>query len=328
MTAPTPVLPAITQELCERLLYYLELMREIEDRIELKLYRQGKILGGCYTGRGQEAIPVGSAILAEKEDWLCPTHRDMGAYLVRGMEPRRIFAQYLGREAGPTRGRDGNMHMGDLALHLVPIISSIGASVPVASGVALALKYRGTRNVCFSYFGDGATSRGDWHEGVNFAAVQKLPVVYLCNNNQYAYSTPIEKQMAIKDIADRAVGYGIPAEIIDGNDVIAVYEATKRALAHARAGRGPYMIECKSFRMTGHSAHDAADYVPRALVEEWSKKDPILRLQKHMVEKGWATEVDFKRLHARILGEVEEAAEWALNSPPPDPATLTDGVYE
>ena len=328
MTAPTPVLPAITQGLCERLLYYLELMREIEDRIELKLYRQGKILGGCYTGRGQEAIPVGSAILAEKEDWLCPTHRDMGVYLVRGMEPRRIFAQYLGREAGPTRGRDGNMHMGDLALHLIPIISSIGASVPVASGVALALKYRGTRNVCFSYFGDGATSRGDWHEGVNFAAVQKLPVVYLCNNNQYAYSTPIDKQMAIKDIADRAAGYGIPAEIIDGNDVTAVYEATKRALAHARAGRGPYMIECKSFRMTGHSAHDAADYVPRPLVEEWSKKDPILMLQKHMVEKGWATEVDFKSLHARILAEVEEAAEWALNSPYPDPATLQDGVYE
>ena len=327
MTAAT-VVPEVSQDLCERLLHYLELMREIEDRIELKLYRQGKILGGCYTGRGQEAIPVGSAILAEKEDWLCPTHRDMGAFLVRGMEPRRIFAQYLGRAAGPTRGRDGNMHMGDLGLHLVPIISSIGASVPVAGGIALALRYRGLSNVVFSYFGDGATSRGDWHEGVNFAAVQKLPVVYLCNNNQYAYSTPLSKQMAVPNVADRAAAYGIPAEIIDGNDVIAVYHATRRAIAQCRAGRGPYLIECKTFRMTGHSAHDPAEYVPRALFEEWSKRDPILMLQKYMVERNWSTEVDFKQLHARIRAEVDEAAEWALNSPLPDPDTLEDGVYE
>jgi TPP-dependent pyruvate/acetoin dehydrogenase alpha subunit len=314
--------------LCSRMLYYLELMREIENRIELKLYRQGKVLGGCYTGRGQEAIPVGSAILAETDDWICPTHRDMAAFLIRGMEPRRIFAQYLGRAAGPTRGRDGNMHMGDLALHIVPIISSIGASVPVAGGIALAMKYRGQSGVVFSYFGDGATSRGDWHEGVNFAAVQKLPVVYLCNNNQYAYSTPLDKQMVVENIADRAAAYGIPAEMVDGNDVIAVHQATRRAVAHARAGRGPYMIECKTFRMTGHSAHDAAEYVPRAQFEEWSRKDPILMLQHYMVERTWATEVDFKQLHARILAEVDEAVEWAENSPLPDPATLLDGVVE
>ncbi len=328
MTSATHVASDVSRELCERLLYYLELMREIENRIELKLYRQGKIVGGCYTGRGQEAIPVGSAILAEPDDWLCPTHRDMGVFLVRGMEPRRIFAQYLGRAAGPTRGRDGNMHMGDLKLHLVPIISSIGASVPVAGGVALALKYRGMKNVVFSYFGDGAVSRGDWHEGVNFAAVQKLPVVYLCNNNQYAYSTPLDKQMAIKDIVERAAGYGIPAEIVDGNDVLAVWDASRRAAAHARAGRGPYMIECKTFRMTGHSAHDGAEYVPRALFEEWAKKDPILMLQKYMVERNWFTEVDFKKLHARILAEIEEAVEWAEKSPLPDPATMLDGVFE
>ena len=328
MTTATSVVPEVTRDLCDRMLYYLELMREIENRIELKLYRQGKILGGCYTGRGQEAIPVGSAILAEKDDWICPTHRDMAAFLIRGMEPRRIFAQYLGRATGPTRGRDGNMHMGDLALHLVPIISSIGASVPVAGGIALALKYRGLPNVVFSYFGDGATSRGDWHEGVNFAAVQKLPVVYLCNNNQYAYSTPLDKQMAVANVADRAAGYGIPAEIIDGNDVIAVHQATRRAVAHARAGRGPYMIECKTFRMTGHSAHDGAEYVPRALFEEWSRKDPILMLQKYIVERNWATEVDFKQLHARILAEVDVAVEWAEQSPLPDPGDMLDGVYE
>ena len=328
MTTATPVAPEVTQDLCSRMLYYLELMREIENRIELKLYRQGKILGGCYTGRGQEAIPVGSAILAEKGDWICPTHRDMGAFLVRGMESKRIFAQYLGRATGPTRGRDGNMHMGDLDLHILPIMSSIGASVPVAGGIALAMRYRGQPNIVFSYFGDGATSRGDWHEGVNFAAVQKLPVVYLCNNNQFAYSTPLEKQMAVPNVADRASAYGIPAEIVDGNDVIAVHQAARRAVAHARGGRGPYMIECKTFRMTGHSAHDAAEYVPKAKFEEWSKKDPILMLQKYMVERNWATEVDFKRLHARILAEVDEAVAWAEQSPMPDPSTLLDGVYE
>jgi len=328
MTTLTSLVSDVTRDLCHRLLYYLELMREIENRIELKLYRQGKILGGCYTGRGQEAIPVGSAILAEEEDWLCPSHRDMGAFLTRGMEPWRILAQYLGRADGPTRGRDGNMHLGDLALHLVPIISSIGASVPVAGGIALALKYRGRRNVVFSYFGDGASSRGDWHEGLNFAAVQKLAVVYLCNNNQYAYSTPLHKQMAIPHIADRAAGYGIPAEIVDGNDVLAVYEASRRGVSHARSGRGPYLIECKTFRMTGHSAHDGAEYVPRELFAEWAKKDPILRLQKHMVECGWATEVDFKQLHARILAEIEGAVTRAEQSPYPDPATLLDGVYE
>ena len=163
---------------------------------------------------------------------------------------------------------------------------------------------------------------------MNFAAVQKLPVVYLCNNNQYAYSTPLDKQMAVQNIADRAPAYGIPAEIVDGNDVLAVYQASRRAVAHARAGRGPYMIECKTFRMTGHSAHDGADYVPRSMFEEWSKRDPVLMLQKYMVERNWATEVDFKQLHARILGQVDEAVEWAENSPYPDPSTLLDGVYE
>src|SRR5579885_1016688 len=314
--------------LAGRFLHYMVLMREIEDRIERKLYRQGKIVGGVYVGRGQEAIPVGTALHSEPQDVLFPSHRDMAVMLIRGMTPRQIFAQYMGRAAGPTRGRDGNMHMGDLQLGLVSIISALAATVPVAAGTALAMRYKGIDGVCFSYFGDGATSRGDWHEGVNFAAVQKLPVVYLCNNNQFAYSTPLEKQMAVPNVADRAAAYGIPAEIVDGNDVIAVHQAARRAVAHARGGRGPYMIECKTFRMTGHSAHDAAEYVPKAKFEEWSKKDPILMLQKYMVERNWATEVDFKRLHARILAEVEEAVAWAEQSPMPDPSTLLDGVYE
>src|ERR1043166_9394050 len=174
--------------LARKCLYYMSLMREVEDRIERKLYRQGKILGGGYVGRGQEAIPVGSALPATPEDVLLPSHRDLAVMFIRGVPLRRIFAQYMGRADGLTRGRDGNMHMGDLKMNVISIISPLAATVPVATGCALALRYRGSKGVAFSYFGDGATSRGDWHEGVNFATVQKLPVLYVCNNTQYAYS--------------------------------------------------------------------------------------------------------------------------------------------
>ena len=327
-TAIASVSQEVTSDLADKLLYYMLMMRELEDRIELKLYRQGKIVGGCYTGRGQEAIPSGSAVLSRPDDYLCPSHRDMAAFLIRGMTPREVLAQYLGRVTGPTGGRDGNMHMGCARRHLLPIISSIGASVPVANGIALAMKYRGEPNVVFNYWGDGATSRGDWHEGLNFATVQKLPIVYLCNNNLYAYSTPLEKQMVVKNVADRASAYGMPAEIVDGNDVFAIFDATRRAVAHARNGLGPYLIECKTFRVSGHSAHDAADYVPQHVREEWSKKDPILRLQKDMVERGWATEQDFRQVRQGVLEEIDDAVNWALEQPFPDPATLEEGVYE
>ena len=327
-TAIASVSQEVTSDLADKLLYYMLMMRELEDRIELKLYRQGKIVGGCYTGRGQEAIPSGSAVLSRPDDYLCPSHRDMAAFLIRGMTPREVLAQYLGRVTGPTGGRDGNMHMGCARRHLLPIISSIGASIPVANGIALAMKYRGEPNVVFNYWGDGATSRGDWHEGLNFATVQKLPIVYLCNNNLYAYSTPLEKQMVVKNVADRASAYGMPAEIVDGNDVFAIFDATRRAVAHARNGLGPYLVECKTFRVSGHSAHDAADYVPQHVREEWSKKDPILRLQKDMVERGWATEQDFRQVRQGVLEEIDDAVNWALEQPFPDPATLEEGVYE
>ena len=314
-------------ELGRRCLYYMKMMREMEDRIERKLYRQGKIVGGVYVGRGQEAIPVGVGLLAEPEDALFPSHRDLALFLIRGVHPRQIFAQYMGRAGGLTRGRDGNMHMGDLRLNIVAIISAMAASIPVAAGAALAFRYKGTRHVAFCFFGDGATSRGDWHEGVNFAAVQKLPLVLVCNNNQYAYSTPLSKQMACANVADRGPAYGIPAEIVDGNDVLAVYEAGRRAVEHARAGLGPYLIECKTFRMTGHSAHDGADYVPKELWEEWAARDPIQRLERLMQEKRWAGGADIDRMNADIAHEIDEAIEWADNSPYPDPSELLDGVY-
>jgi TPP-dependent pyruvate/acetoin dehydrogenase alpha subunit len=314
--------------LARKFLYYMGMMREMEDRIERKLYRQGKIVGGVYVGRGQEAIPVGSALLSEPDDMLFPSHRDMAAYLIRGVEAREIFAQYMGRVGGLTGGRDGNMHMGDLGRGLVSIISAMAACVPVATGAALAFKYKGTKNVAFCYFGDGATSRGDWHEGLNFAAVQKLPVIFICNNNQFAYSTPNAKEMPVANVADRGVAYNIPAEIVDGNDPFAVYEATRRALDHARAGLGPYLLECKTCRMTGHSAHDPADYVPKELWEEWGRRDPIACLERKMVEKGWAVEAEIDANRARIVREVDEAIAWAELSPYPDKSTLLDNVYE
>jgi pyruvate dehydrogenase E1 component alpha subunit len=190
------------------------------------------------------------------------------------------------------------------------------------------MKYRGTRNAALCYIGDGATSRGDWHEGINLASVQKLPLVLICNNNQYAYSTPLEKQMACANVADRGVAYGIPSEVVDGNDVFAVHETCGRALAHARGGNGPYLIECKTFRMTGHSAHDPGDYVPRHLWEEWAKKDPIKRLERVMLDRGWAEPSDLEEWRADVAREVDDAILWAENSPFPDASQLLDHVYE
>jgi TPP-dependent pyruvate/acetoin dehydrogenase alpha subunit len=328
--APTEE-PALTTqaELARKCLYYMVMMREMEDRIERKLYRQGKIVGGVYVGRGQEAIPVGTALHSRPDDVMFPSHRDMALFLIRGVPAGQIFAQYMGREGGLTRGRDGNMHMGDLSRNIVAIISALAATVPVAAGAAMALKYLGRKGaVAFSYFGDGATSRGDWHEGVNLATVQKAPVLFVCNNNQYAYSTPLNLQMACANVADRGPAYNMPAEIVDGNDVLAVHAATERALAHVRGGSGPYLLECKTFRMTGHSAHDAAHYVPPRLFEEWGKRDPIVRLEARMLSEEWWGQGEIDALHARIRDEIDEAVAWAERSPLPDPATLLDGVYE
>jgi pyruvate dehydrogenase E1 component alpha subunit len=252
----------------------------------------------------------------------------MATFLIRGVPPGRIFAQYMGRMDGLTRGRDGNMHMGDLKRNIISLISALAATVPVAAGVALALRYQGREGVAFSYFGDGATSRGTWHEGVNFATVQKLPVLYICNNNQYAYSTPLCLQMACVNVADRGAAYGMPAEVVDGNDVLAVHAAAERGLAHVRSGAGPYLLECKTFRMTGHSAHDAAHYVPKELFDEWGRLDPIVRLQDRMLAEGWTDRESMDQTRARIHREVDEAIAWAEQSPYPDPASLLDDVYE
>ncbi|MDE2667852.1 MAG: thiamine pyrophosphate-dependent dehydrogenase E1 component subunit alpha [Acidobacteriota bacterium] len=314
-------------KVCRDMLYYMKLSREIETRIERKLYRQGKIVGGVYVGRGQEAISVGSSIQLEQDDCICPSHRDMGAFLIRGLSARAVLAQYMGKKTGVTRGKEANMHMGDMRHKIVAFVSMLADTVPVAAGIALAYKMRRQRNVVLCYFGDGATSRGDWHEGLNLAAVQRVPVVFLCNNNQYAYSTPLEKQMPIRDISIRARGYAMPGVTVDGNDVMAVYEATREAVELARDGGGPSLIECKTFRMTGHSAHDDGRYVPKELFEEWGKKDPILRWETRLIRDKVMSERDVREMATRITQEVDQAVSLAENDPLPDPEETLEGVY-
>jgi TPP-dependent pyruvate/acetoin dehydrogenase alpha subunit len=309
------------------MLYFMKLTREIENRIERKLYRQGKILGGVYVGRGQEAIAVGSSIMLEKDDCVCPSHRDMGAFLIRGVTPREIFAQYMGRRTSISKGKDANLHMGDMRRNIVAFVSMLADTVPVAAGIGMAFKMRKQKNVVLCYFGDGATSRGDWHEGVNLASVQKAPVVYLCNNNLYAYSTPLNKQMAIKDISIRAASYGMPGVTIDGNDVTEVYKATRKAIEFAREGGGPTLIECRTFRMTGHSAHDDMKYVPKELLEEWEKRDPILLLETSLIGNHGVAKEDVRKMATRITQEIDEAVQQAENDPFPAPRETLDGVY-
>src|SRR5215813_10943569 len=225
------------------MLYFMKLTRELEFRIERKLYRQGKIVGGVYVGRGQEAIAVGACIDLRQTDVVCPSHRDMAAFLIRGMPLRVILGQYMARKTGATRGRDGNMHMGDMKYNLVAFVSMLGDNIPVAAGIGMSFKMRHQDRVVLCFFGDGATSRGDWHEGINMAAVMKVPVVYICNNNQYAYSTPLERQMAVENVADRGEAYGLPGVIVDGNDVVQVWSVVNRAIERARSGQGPTLVE-------------------------------------------------------------------------------------
>ncbi|HKJ02496.1 MAG TPA: thiamine pyrophosphate-dependent dehydrogenase E1 component subunit alpha, partial [Longimicrobiales bacterium] len=260
-------------------------------------------------------------------DVIFPSHRDLGAFLVKGMTPFTVLAQYLGRVDGPTRGRDGNLHMGQWDLGIGGFISHMADTVPVAAGVALSFRYRSRSSVVLCYNGDGATSRGDWHEGINLAAVEKLPVVYICVNNGFAYSTPTARQMAVDRVATRAGGYGIPGRTVDGNDVLAVHVAAREAIDRARAGDGPTLLECRTYRMTGHSAHDPADYVPAAFWEEGRRMDPIDRYQAWLVAEGLIGESGIERLEADIVREVEEAAERALASPEPAAEDVLEGVY-
>lgn len=305
---------------------YLRLTRALEERITA-LYRQGRIMGGVYTSYGMEAIAVGYASALERDDIIAPFHRDMGAFLIRGFTPGEVLAQYLGKRTGPTKGKDGNVHMGDLKRGVFGFVSHLADNLPVATGAALAFKIRGESRVVFAGTGDGGTSRGDFHEAMNLASVRKLPVVFFCNNNQYAYSTPLSLQMAIPNVVDRAKAYGMPGEIVDGNDVAEVYLAAKQAIAKARAGEGPTFLEFKTMRMHGHSEHDPAKYVPRELLEEWTKKDPILKAEQQLKQLGYVEEAYFAEVAERVKNEVEAGVEFAEQSPLPEGPEVLEGVF-
>lgn len=306
--------------------YYLKLTRGLEQRV-ITLYRQGKIVGGVYLSTGEEAIAVGSAVALEPDDVIAPTHRDLGANLMKGITPKEYMAQYLAKQTGLTRGRDGNVHFGDITRGIIGFISPMADLLPVAAGVGLAFKLRRERRVVAAFFGDGASSRGDFHEALNLAAVLKLPVVFICHNNQYAYSTPLSRQMAIEHVADRAKAYGMPGISVDGNDVLAVRAAVALAAARARTGEGPSLVEGKTMRMRGHAEHDDASYVPPALLEEWRARDPIDRFVAYLRDQKVLDDASAKAIDDRIAMEIEEAVLFAESSPLPDAKDLLDGVY-
>ena len=300
--------------------------RGIEERGHI-LYKQGKIPGSFYTGRGNEAASVAVATVMGSDDVGTPLHRDMGVLVVRGVEPWRIFANYMGRVDGPTRGRDGNVHMADQRLGLIAMVSHLPATLPVAVGCALAFRIREEHRVAVAWFGEGASARGDTHEGMNFAGVRRLPVVFVCDNNQWAYSTPTHLEYATEHVADRAQAYGFEGVVVDGTDVLAVYREAKRAVEKAREGGGPTLIECVTLRMEGHAVHDDAFYIPKDMFEEWARRDPIERFRTWLRDNVALTDEEEDETTADVKRLLNDAMRRAEESPLPDPATVTEGVY-
>lgn len=305
---------------------YLLLTREVDSRLRT-LYLQGKITGGVYSQLGHEAISVGTAYALRPTDIIAPMHRDLGAHIVRGMDIGMVFAQVMARASGYTGGRDNALHIGDTERLVLPQISMLGTSISLAAGAALAARQRTEDRVSLTYVGDGGINTGDFHEGLNFAAALRLPLILIAENNQYAYSTPLSRQIAFEEIAQRAIGYGIPGIRIDGNDVLEVYAVTRDAVGRARSGEGPTLIECVTMRMRGHSEHDDASYVPAELLAEWRGKDPVERYLNRLLEAGIMGSELRDGLAGEVADEVARAAEWAEAQPFPAPDAAFEGVY-
>src|SRR5437660_8891370 len=299
----------------------MRVTRGIEERGHI-LYRQGKIPGSFYTGRGNEAAAVGVARAMGPDDVGTPLHRDMGVHIVRGIEPWRIFAQYMGRQDGPTHGRDGNVHMADSQLGLIAMVSHLPAMLPVATGAALAFRIRDEARVAVGWFGEGASARGDTHESMTFAGTRKLPIVFVCDNNQWAYSTPSHLEFATEHVADRAQAYGFDGVVVDGTDVLAVYREAKRAIEKAREGGGPTRVECVTLRMQGQAVHDDACYGPQPMFEAWAKSDPIERFRTWLRENAELTDDEEDEISSDVKKLLNDALRRAEESPQPDPSRL------
>jgi len=329
MTQPLtqPLTHALTREQHLDLYYYMQLNRQLEERM-VRLFRQNKIVGGLYSSLGQEAVSVGTCYALEKRDWIAPMIRNIGALLVKGVPPRDIFTQHMAKFTSPTLGKDGTSHFGDLKVrHIVSPISMLGDLIPVMTGVAMAGRYLGQNIVALTWIGDGGSSTGAFHEGLGLAAAQRAAFVLIIENNQWAYSTPVSRQVPIQNLADRGAAYGIASAIVDGNDVVAVYQAAKYAVDECRAGRGPRIIEVKTMRMRGHAQHDPAEYVPKEMFDYWKARDPITLYEKYLTEnKIWDTAAK-SEIDARIERELDVEQKFAEDSPLPPPELAEKGVY-
>lgn len=324
---PAAIPAGLSRDQLHELYYWMRLTRSLEERL-VNLYRQTKVIGGLFRSLGQEADAVGSAYALDRSrgDILSPLIRNLGSMLVQGATPVEVLRQYMAKAQSPTRGRELNIHFNDLDRGFLGQISHLGDMVAVMCGVALSFKIRRQPRVGLVYVGDGATSTGAFHEGLNFAAVQRLPLVVVMENNGYAYSTPLVKQTAARTLIDKAAGYGVPGVQADGNDVLAVYEVTRGAVERARAGEGVTLIELLTYRRKGHAEHDNQSYVTRDELEFWAARDPIDRYHRTLRERGWATGGELAALDARIAAELDAAVAACEHEPLPDPATALDGV--
>lgn len=326
-SAAAPPSAALTAAQKLDLYYWMRLTRSLEERL-LNLQRQAKLVGGLFRSLGQEADAVGAACALESRDVLSSLTRNLGALLVRGATPAEILRQHMAKGDSPTRGRDLGLHFADLARGFIGHVSPLGDMVAVMAGVTLSFKMRGEDRVGLVFVGDGATSTGTFHEGINFAAVQRCPLVVIVENNGYAYSTPVHAQTAAKRFVDKAVGYGVPGERADGNDVLAVYDVTKRAVDRARSGGGVTLIELLTYRRRGHAEHDDQRYVPAGEVERWAtENDPLERYVRVLLDREKVEQREIDATDERVHAEVDAAAALAEASSAPEPLDALGGVY-
>jgi TPP-dependent pyruvate/acetoin dehydrogenase alpha subunit len=330
LSAPVPPIrdsKYLSKKQCIEIYRWMLLNRRMETALE-NLYKQGKVVGGVYFGLGQEACSCASAYALQKEDWLGPMIRNQGSLLVRGFSARDIMMQYMAKAGSPTKGRDASSHFGDIQdRNVVAPISTLGDLIPVLAGVALGARLQGRDIAVMTYIGDGGQSTGVTYEGINFAAVQNLGLVLFVENNIWAYSTPADMQFRVKDLAERAIAYGIPGVIVDGTDACQIYDAAHEACERARRGEGPTLIEAKMMRMKGHAIHDAANYVPKPLFEYWRKRDCVTRFENYLVkQKKWLTSQENAALISDVERTLEEDRDFAVNSPMPTPESAAVGV--
>lgn len=310
------------------LYHYLKLTRLVEERL-VNLYRQTKVVGGVFRSLGQEATAVGSAYALQPKDFVTPLIRDLGAVLVKGIRPRDIFAQYMAKAWGPSGGKDLNIHFGDMQKGFIGPISHLGDMIPVMTGILLAARMQKKRFVAVAYIGDGGMSTGAFHEGLNFASVQRLPLIVIAEHNQYAYSTPTSLQTACRDLAEKSASYGIPAHIVDGNDVVACYEVTRHAAEYARRGGGAVLIEAKTYRRKGHAEHDDQRYVVAGEIEWWEKNnDPIDRFERYLLDQNIATKEKLDEIVADVARLIDDDCAWAESSPMPEAEVAAYNVFD